>query len=81
MCENCILFKAVVTTQGTTSDKYIKQGEQGAKVNVTNVFGKDHADSFAQVEAGSAVAFFMDDNILAGLMANESSPKVAVNSL
>ena len=66
--------KAVVTTQGTTSDKYIKQGEQGAKVNVTNVFGKDHADSFAQVESGSAVAFFMDDNILAGLMANAKNP-------
>ena len=66
--------KAVVTTQGTTSDKYIKQGEQAAKVNVTNVFGKDHADSFAQVEAGSAVAFFMDDNILAGLMANAKNP-------
>lgn len=66
--------KAVVTTQGTTSDKYIKQGEQSAKVNVTNVFGKDHADSFAQVEAGSAVAFFMDDNILAGLVANSKKP-------
>lgn len=66
--------KPVVTTQGTTSDKYIKQNEQSAKVNVTNVFGKDHADSFAQVESGSAVAFFMDDNILAGLIANSKSP-------
>ena len=66
--------KPVVTTQGTTSDKYIKQNEQSAKVNVTNVFGKDHADSFAQVEAGSAVAFFMDDNILAGLIANSKNP-------
>ena len=66
--------KSVVTTQGTTSDKYIKQGEKEAQVNVTNVFGKDHADSFAQVEAGSAVAFFMDDNILAGLIANAKVP-------
>lgn len=66
--------KAVVTTQGTTSDKYIKQGEKAANVKVTNVFGKDHADSFAQVEAGSAVAFFMDDNILAGLIANAKNP-------
>lgn len=66
--------KTVVTTQGTTSDKYIKQGEQAAKVNVTNVFGKDHADSFAQVESGTAVAFFMDDNILAGLVANAKNP-------
>lgn len=66
--------KAVVTTQGTTSDKYIKQGEQNTKVNVTNIFGKDHANSFAQVESGSAVAFFMDDNLLAGLMASSKSP-------
>ena len=66
--------KAVVTTTGTTSDKYIKQGEQSSQVNVTNVFGKDHADSFAQVESGAAVAFFMDDNILAGLIANAKNP-------
>jgi glutamate/aspartate transport system substrate-binding protein len=66
--------KAVVTTTGTTSDKYIKQGEQAAKVNVTNVFGKDHADSFAQVESGAAAAFFMDDNILAGLIATSKTP-------
>lgn len=66
--------KAVVTTTGTTSDKYIKQGEQAAKVNVTNVFGKDHADSFAQVESGAAAAFFMDDNILAGFIATSKNP-------
>ena len=66
--------KAVVTTTGTTSDKYIKQGEQASKVNVTNVFGKDHADSFAQVESGAAAAFFMDDNILAGLIATSKTP-------
>jgi glutamate/aspartate transport system substrate-binding protein len=66
--------KAVVTTTGTTSDKYIKQGEQSAKVNVTNIFGKDHADSFAQVESGAAAAFFMDDNILAGLIATSKNP-------
>lgn len=66
--------KAVVTTTGTTSDKYIKQGEQASKVNVTNIFGKDHADSFAQVESGAAAAFFMDDNILAGLIATSKTP-------
>ena len=66
--------KVVVTTQGTTSDKYIKQNERQAKVNVTNVFGRDNADSFAQVESGAAMAFFMDDNILAGLIANATHP-------
>lgn len=67
--------KAVVTTQGTTSDKYIKMGEKGEKINVTNVYGKDHADSFAMVTSGRAAAFVMDDNILAGLIAKTSNPK------
>ena len=67
--------KAVVTTQGTTSDKYIKMGEKGEKINVNNVYGKDHSDSFAMVSSGRAAAFVMDDNILAGLIAKSSNPK------
>ncbi|QIO05152.1 amino acid ABC transporter substrate-binding protein [Acinetobacter shaoyimingii] len=67
--------KAVVTTQGTTSDKYIKMGEKGEKINVNNVYGKDHSDSFAMVASGRAAAFVMDDNILAGLVAKSSKPK------
>lgn len=67
--------KAVVTTQGTTSDKYIKMGEKGEKINVNNVYGKDHSDSFAMVASGRAAAFVMDDNILAGLIAKSSNPK------
>ena len=67
--------KAVVTTQGTTSDKYIKMGEKGQQVNVNNVYGKDHSDSFAMVASGRAAAFVMDDNILAGLIAKSSNPK------
>ena len=60
--------KAVATTQGTTSDKYIKMGAKGEQVKVTNVYGKDHSDSFAMVASGRAAAFVMDDNILAGLI-------------
>lgn len=67
--------KAVVTTQGTTSDKYIKMGARGEQVKVTNVYGKDHSDSFAMVASGRAAAFVMDDNILAGLIAKASNPK------
>ncbi|OTG79840.1 amino acid ABC transporter substrate-binding protein [Acinetobacter sp. ANC 4648] len=67
--------KAVVTTQGTTSDKYIKMGEKGEKINVNNIYGKDHSDSFAMVASGRAAAFVMDDNILAGLIAKSSNPK------
>ncbi|EPR7745648.1 transporter substrate-binding domain-containing protein, partial [Acinetobacter baumannii] len=67
--------KAVVTTQGTTSDKYIKMNEKGQAINVQNIYGKDHADSFAMMASGRAAAFVMDDNILAGLIAKSSTPK------
>lgn len=67
--------KAVVTTQGTTSDKYIKMNEKSKKIKVNNVYGKDHSDSFAMVASGRAAAFVMDDNILAGLIAKSSNAK------
>ncbi|TDI24044.1 transporter substrate-binding domain-containing protein, partial [Acinetobacter baumannii] len=58
--------KAVVTTQGTTSDKYIKMNEKGQAINVQNIYGKDHADSFALMAYGRAAACVMDDNIVVG---------------
>lgn len=67
--------KAVVTTTGTTSDKYIKMTEKGDAINVQNVYGKDHADSFSMMASGRAAAFVMDDNILAGLIAKSSAPQ------
>jgi glutamate/aspartate transport system substrate-binding protein len=67
--------KPVVTTQGTTSDTLIKKHEKGEKINVTNLYGKDHADSFLMVKTGRAAAFVMDDVLLAGLVANSESPK------
>lgn len=66
--------KPVVTTTGTTSDQLIKQNEKGKTIDVKNIYGKDHADSFLMVESGRAAAFVMDDILLAGLMANSKSP-------
>lgn len=67
--------KPVVTTTGTTSDRYIKQNEQGKQINVRNLYGKDHAESFLMLESGRAVAFVMDDVLLAGLIARSKNPK------
>jgi glutamate/aspartate transport system substrate-binding protein len=67
--------KAVVTTTGTTSDALIKQSEKGKSIDVKNIYGKDHADSFLMVESGRAAAFVMDDVLLAGLIANAKNPK------
>ena len=67
--------KPVVTTTGTTSDALIKQSEKGKHIDVKNLYGKDHADSFLMVESGRAAAFVMDDVLLAGLIANAKNPK------
>ena len=66
--------KPVVTTSGTTSDSLIKQNERGKKINVVNLYGKDHAESFLILETGRASAFVMDDVLLAGLIANSKKP-------
>ena len=67
--------KAVATTAGTTSDRYIKQNEKGQSIDVKNVYGKDHAESFLMVETGRAAAFVMDEVLLAGFIASAKNPK------
>jgi glutamate/aspartate transport system substrate-binding protein len=66
--------KPVATTTGTTSDQLIKQNEKGKSIDVRNIYGKDHADSFLMVESGRAAAFVMDDILLAGLIASSKNP-------
>ena len=66
--------KTIVTTAGTTSDALIKSNVRTSSINVKNAYGKDHGDSFLQVESGRAAAFVMDDILLAGLVANAKNP-------
>ncbi|MGA0609479.1 amino acid ABC transporter substrate-binding protein [Caldimonas sp. KR1-144] len=66
--------KNVVTTTGTTSVQTLRKHERAAGVNFNEVYGKDHADSFLILESGRADAFVMDDNILAGNIANAKNP-------
>ncbi|MBI4754441.1 MAG: transporter substrate-binding domain-containing protein [Betaproteobacteria bacterium] len=66
--------KPVATTSGTTSVQLIKQHEKGKNINMKEIYGKDHAESFLLVESDRAVAFVMDDILLAGLAANSRSP-------
>jgi len=67
--------KAVVTTTGTTSDRLIREHEKGKSIDVKNLYGKDHAESFLMVETDRAAAFVMDDILIAGLIANSKNPK------
>jgi glutamate/aspartate transport system substrate-binding protein len=64
----------VATTTGTTSVQLLRAHEKGKGLNIKEVFGKDHADSFLMLESDRAVAFVMDDNLLAGLIATSKAP-------
>jgi len=66
--------KPVATTSGTTSVQLMRAHEKGKGIDFKEVFGKDHADSFLMLETDRAVAFVMDDNLLAGLIANSKNP-------
>ena len=66
--------KNVATTTGTTSVQHLRRHERGATVNLNEVFGKDHADSFLLLESGRADAFVMDGQILAGNIAKAKNP-------
>ena len=59
--------KPVATTSGTTSVQLMRLHEKGKGIDFKEVYGKDHADSFLMLASDRAVAFVMDDNLLAGL--------------
>jgi len=67
--------KPVATTTGTTSVQLMRAHEKGKNIDFKEVYGKDHADSFLLLETDRAVAFVMDDNLLAGLIATSKNPK------
>ena len=66
--------KPVATTSGTTSVQLMRAHEKGKHIDFKEVYGKDHADSFLLLETDRAVAFVMDDNLLAGLIATSKNP-------
>ncbi len=67
--------KPVVTTTGTTTVRLLRSTEKAKGIDFLEVFGKDHSDSFLMLESDRAVAFAMDDILLAGQIANAKSPK------
>ena len=66
--------KPVATTTGTTSVQLMRGHEKGQGIDFKEVYGKDHADSFLILETDRAVAFVMDDNLLAGLIVGSKAP-------
>jgi len=66
--------KTVVTTKGTTSEKLFNDLNQLRSLGATLVLAKDHAESFAMLEAGKADAFIMDDVLVYSLRASAKDP-------
>ncbi|ACS84908.1 glutamate/aspartate ABC transporter substrate-binding protein [Musicola paradisiaca] len=66
--------KAVVVTSGTTSEILLNKMNEEKKMNLRIISAKDHGDSFRTLESGRAVAFMMDDALLAGERAKAKNP-------
>ena len=66
--------KNVVVTSGTTSEMLLNKLNDEKKMNMRIISAKDHGDSFRTHESGRAVAFMMDDALLAGERAKAKKP-------
>lgn len=65
--------KTVVSTSGTTNIKQLNDVNVEKKLDMKIIPAKDHADAFLAVQTDRAVAFAMDDILLAGFKANAKS--------
>lgn len=66
--------KTVVVTSGTTSEVRLHKLNDDNKMNMRIISTKDHGDSFRTLESGRAVAFMLDDALLAGERAKAKKP-------
>ncbi|HEV3430038.1 MAG TPA: glutamate/aspartate ABC transporter substrate-binding protein [Paraburkholderia sp.] len=66
--------KTVVTTAGTTSERLLRKMNQDKNLGMNIISAKDHGESFMTLSTGRAVAFMMDDALLAGERAKSNNP-------
>lgn len=66
--------KTIATTTGTTTFAQLRKLSLEKNLNLSVIPAKDHADGFLLVESGRALAFAMDDVLLAGLLLNAKNP-------
>jgi glutamate/aspartate transport system substrate-binding protein len=72
--------KTVVSTAGSTNIKQVTEANAAKSLGITILPAKDHAEAFLMVETDRAVAFVMDDILLASLIASSKEPKAYVIS-
>lgn len=68
--------KTVAATTGTTAVQLLRKLERDADIKLNVMQTKDNLESLLAVEMGRAVAFVLDDNLLAGIVANARDPKL-----
>ena len=66
--------KPVVSTSGTTNIKQLTEASAARNLGVNIIPAKDHAEAFLMVETDRAVAFVMDDILLAAFVAGSKDP-------
>ena len=66
--------KSVVSTSGTTNIKQLTEANAARNLSINIIPAKDHAEAFLMVETDRAVAFVMDDILLASLVAGSKAP-------
>ena len=66
--------KSIVSTSGTTNIKQATEANAAKNLGMTIMPAKDHAEAFLIVETDRAVAFVMDDVLLASLVAASKTP-------
>jgi glutamate/aspartate transport system substrate-binding protein len=66
--------KSVVSTSGTTNIKQLTEANAARNLGINIIPAKDHAEAFLMVETDRAVAFVMDDILLASLVAGSKAP-------
>jgi glutamate/aspartate transport system substrate-binding protein len=66
--------RTVVTTAGTTSERLLRQMNQDGRMHMNIISAKDHGEAFLTLSTGRAVAFMMDDALLAGERAKSDHP-------
>ena len=66
--------RTISTTAGTTAVPLLKKYEKTGGIDVKEIYGKDHSESFLLLVDDRVSAFVMDDVLLAGQIANARSP-------
>jgi glutamate/aspartate transport system substrate-binding protein len=71
---NDLKGKTIVSTAGTTNIKQITEINAAQNLGMNIISANGHPEAFQMVETGRAVAFVMDDILLASLAASSRSP-------